>query len=202
MQHVVHNRATIRVADRTDESGRVTADEVNLDRFHNRIRKVCASGRTWLALVTASMGLYLVLPDRGLAQNNQGQNNQGIKPGVPNGTYSLRTTGYVPPLPGSSGLSGGLVPLAAAGRITFFANGTTSGVVSASVGGVIVDPIMINGSWTVNPDGSVSETEQQTLANGVPGLLLHFKDYATLDGNTITFVGVDPGSTTGGIDTR
>jgi plastocyanin len=43
MQHAVHNRATIRVADRTDVSGRVTADEVNLDRFHNRIRKVCAS---------------------------------------------------------------------------------------------------------------------------------------------------------------
>jgi plastocyanin len=42
MQHPVHNRATIRVADRTDVSGRVTADEVNLDRFHNRIRKVCA----------------------------------------------------------------------------------------------------------------------------------------------------------------
>jgi hypothetical protein len=43
MKHAVHNRATIRVADRTDVSGRVTADEVNLDRFHNRIRKVCAS---------------------------------------------------------------------------------------------------------------------------------------------------------------
>jgi hypothetical protein len=42
MQHAVHNRATIRVADRTDVSGRVTADEVNLDRFHNRIGKVCA----------------------------------------------------------------------------------------------------------------------------------------------------------------
>jgi plastocyanin len=42
MQHAVHNRATIRVADRTDVSGRATADEVNLDRFHNRIRKVCA----------------------------------------------------------------------------------------------------------------------------------------------------------------
>jgi hypothetical protein len=42
MQHAVRNRATVRVADRTDVSGRVTADEVNLDRFHNRIRKVCA----------------------------------------------------------------------------------------------------------------------------------------------------------------
>jgi hypothetical protein len=42
MQHAVHNRATIRVADRTDVRGTVTADEVNLDRFHNRIGKVRA----------------------------------------------------------------------------------------------------------------------------------------------------------------
>ena len=39
MQHAVDNCATIRVADRTDVSVRATADEVNLDRFHNRIRK-------------------------------------------------------------------------------------------------------------------------------------------------------------------
>ena len=42
MQRIVLNRATIEVAKTTDASGRVTADEVNLDRFHNRIRKVCA----------------------------------------------------------------------------------------------------------------------------------------------------------------
>jgi plastocyanin len=59
MQHVVRNRATMRVADRTEVSGRVTADEVNLDRFHNRIRKVCASVFTlipsslrWMLLFT------------------------------------------------------------------------------------------------------------------------------------------------------
>jgi plastocyanin len=48
MQHAVHNRATIRVADRTDVSGRATADEVNLDRFHSRIRKVRALGAATL----------------------------------------------------------------------------------------------------------------------------------------------------------
>ena len=42
MKHAVHSRATIRVANRTDVSGRVTADEVNLDRFHNRYRKLGA----------------------------------------------------------------------------------------------------------------------------------------------------------------
>ena len=59
MQHAVHNRATIRVADRTDVSGRIAADEVNLDRFHNRIRKVCA-------LVAAT----LILPALAYAQGS------------------------------------------------------------------------------------------------------------------------------------
>ena len=57
MQHAVQNRATIRVADRTDVSGRVTADEVNLDRFHNRIRKACAL-----------VGATLILPALAYAQ--------------------------------------------------------------------------------------------------------------------------------------
>jgi len=42
-------RATIRVADTTEESGRVTADEVNLDRFHNRIRKEAISSN-WISV--------------------------------------------------------------------------------------------------------------------------------------------------------
>jgi plastocyanin len=43
MQRSVLNRAAIEAADTTEVSGRVTADEVNLDRFHNRISKVCTS---------------------------------------------------------------------------------------------------------------------------------------------------------------
>ena len=80
--------------------------------------------REWLVLVTASMGLYLLLPDRGLAQNNQGQKDKGI-----NGTYSVHITGYVPDS------SGNQVPLAAAGRVTHFANGTEIGVATASNNG-------------------------------------------------------------------
>jgi hypothetical protein len=88
--------------------------------------------RGLLVLVTASMGLYLLLLDRGLAQNNQGQNDQGIKLGVLNGTYSLHITGYVPDS------SGNMVPLAVAGRVAHFANGTNGtelGVATASVNG-------------------------------------------------------------------
>jgi len=66
MQHAVLNRATVRVANTTDVSGRVTADNVNVERIHNRIRRVCA-------LVTAT----LILPSLSYAQNNQGDNNQG-----------------------------------------------------------------------------------------------------------------------------
>jgi plastocyanin len=60
MQRALLNRATMRVADTTEVSGRVTADEVNLDRIHNRIRKVGAfvaatlspSSLRWMLLLT------------------------------------------------------------------------------------------------------------------------------------------------------
>ena len=135
------------------------------------------------------MGLYLVLAaDRGLAQDDQ-----GIKPGVPNGTYASHVTGYVP-----AGPSGPLVPLAAAGNITYSADGTTNGVFTASINGQ-VSTFPVHGTWTINPDGSISETDVQA---GGPGLTLHFRGYPTLDGNTITFVQTDTGSIASGIGTR
>jgi hypothetical protein len=198
MQHAVHNRATIRLADRTDVSGRVTADEVNLDRFHNRIRKVMRSiVRRWLALVSVSLGLYLGLPVCGWAQNHQGQHDRGpgIKPGVPNGTYVFHITGLIPPTPGATTL----VPLAAVGRTTYFPNGTDSGVTSFSINGQVLTGVTFKGTFTVNADGSVSETDQQTSP---PGLLLHFILYFTPDGNTDTLIQTDPGTIASGIGTR
>jgi plastocyanin len=70
MLRAMLNCATMRVADRTDVSGRVTADEVNLDRFHNRIRKVCAlvaatlipSSLRWMLLFAV-----LIVPQAGRA---------------------------------------------------------------------------------------------------------------------------------------
>jgi hypothetical protein len=41
MQHAVLNRATVRVANTTDVSGRVTADNVNLERIHYSFSKMC-----------------------------------------------------------------------------------------------------------------------------------------------------------------
>jgi uncharacterized protein (TIGR03118 family) len=65
MQRAMLNQATMRVADTTEVSGRVTADDVNLDRFHNRISKVCASvaatSKVYLSAATMILGLGLVL---------------------------------------------------------------------------------------------------------------------------------------------
>src|SRR6516165_1784668 len=60
MQRSVPNRAAIEAADTTEVGGRVTADEVNLDRFHNHMSKVCAlvattlipSSLRWVSLLT------------------------------------------------------------------------------------------------------------------------------------------------------
>jgi hypothetical protein len=40
MQRALLNRATMRVTETTEVSGRVTVDDVNLERIHNQIRKV------------------------------------------------------------------------------------------------------------------------------------------------------------------
>ena len=147
----------------------------------------------WLVLVTASMGLYLVLADRGLAQNNQGQNNQGTNLGVPNGTYSIQITGQIPVAPGSTTL----VPIAVAGRGTYFANGTSSGVFSVSINGQVQRGVTATGTFTANGDGSFSETDTNSL-----GGKLHFDLYPTLDGSTIKEIGTDPGTIVSGVLTR
>jgi hypothetical protein len=149
--------------------------------------------RRWLTLVTAFLGLYLGLPVCGLAQNDQGPI---IKLGVPNGTYVFTITGSLtaPAIP-----SNNQVPLAAAGRETYFANGTTSGVTTFSIGGQVQSRVTFAGTFTVNADGSVSETDTQTTG---PGLVLHFDAYPTPDGNTLTTIQRDPAATATGFLTR
>jgi hypothetical protein len=41
MQRALLNRATNRVTETTEVSGRGTADDVNLERIHNQIREMC-----------------------------------------------------------------------------------------------------------------------------------------------------------------
>ena len=167
--------------------------------MNNRIRKVCV-------LVAAT----LILPALAYAQNNQGNDQgdgrHGIHPGVPNGTYVGTESGWVPAHPGQVPVVTGQVPVAEAGRETFIptgttnglAFGTTSGVAAFSAGGEVFS-ITFTGTFTVNADGSVSGTTniltpfQQTI---------HAILYPTPDGNTIAFVGNEPGNTLNGVQTR
>jgi hypothetical protein len=166
-------------------------------RFNDKRWRIDMSART-LALLLAFSGIAMCLgtgpglADTVLADRRLAQDNQGIKPFVPNGTYADYVTGYV------AGPSGSLVPLAAAGHLTFSADGTTSGVFTGSINGQI-STFPVHGTWTINPDGSISETDVQA---GGPGLTLHFKKYPTLDGNTITGVQSDPGSIVSVVETR
>ena len=182
MRYAILNRATISVADRTDLSARVAADEVNLDRFHNRIRKVCA-----LAVVT------LIFPALAYAQNNQGNGGSGI----PKGTYVFNITGFFPPAPGAF--------VAAVVRTTYTPNatgtgGTTRSVASYSIfGGQLFTGVTVTGTFTVNKDGSLSETYTQTSS---PFQTLHFISYPSPDAKTIAILQTDPGAVTSGVGTR
>ena len=189
MHYSVLNRATVRVANTRDVSGRVTAKSVK-HGFCAKTNLIIA--RRWLMLVTVSMGLYLLLPDRGLAHDDQGQNDQGI-----NGTYSVHITGYV-----ITDSAGDKVPLAVAGRVTHFVNGTRgteSGVATSSFNGVL-STVPFTGTLELNSDGvSWSEIVKQSIPGG---LTLHFILYPTPDGNIINEVETDSGTILAGILTR
>ena len=88
MQRAMLNRATMRVADTTEVSGRVTADEVNLDRFHNRISKVCAFvvARSKVYLSAATIILIMTLAVPAVAQIKFDGAIQGHERDIPKGT--------------------------------------------------------------------------------------------------------------------
>jgi hypothetical protein len=97
MQHVVQKRATIRVADRTDVSGRVTADEVNLDRFHNCLGKVCglvaARSKVYLSAATMILIVTLAVPASAQKQVSFSGAIQGLEIDTPTGTNTLSAQG-------------------------------------------------------------------------------------------------------------
>ena len=161
---------------------------MNLPLFHNRICKVCS-------LFAAT----LILAALAYADNNQGDDQgdgrPGINLGIPNGTYVFNITGFFP----------GGAAVAAVTRDTYTPyatgnGGTTRGVASYSIGG---NPIFIGvpfkGTFTVNKDGSLTETYIQT---GPPGQTLHFISYPSPDANTIVILETDLGTTASGVGTR
>ena len=94
MQYAVHNCATVRVADRTGLSRRVTGDEVNLDRFHSSIRKVYAlvAARSKVYLSVATMILILTLAVPAVAQVTFDGAIQGHERGIPNIMTGMQST--------------------------------------------------------------------------------------------------------------
>jgi hypothetical protein len=188
MQRSVLNRATMRVADMTEVSGRVTADEVNLDRFHNRIRKVCA-------LVAAT----LILPTLAYADNNQGDDQGDGRHGI---TVATLKGAYVTATTGSITVNGTVIPITLAGVWTFFGNGTASGVFTfaAIPGGSILSGLhsTFTTTYTRNADG-VSFTATNTDPTGEVNTE---ELYPTLDGSTIASNQTTAGSFLSAVWTR
>jgi hypothetical protein len=142
-----------------------------------------------LSLATGFMGLCVTLPDRAMAQSDM---VSCVHVGPLKGTYVYSYTGY------NVDSSGNLIPFAVAGRATFSTNGTLSGEsTTATKGQAVASKVPYTGTYTVNADGSVSETD--TDANGV---VSHYDDFPSCDGNTITYGETDSGVISSGIETR
>jgi hypothetical protein len=204
MLHAMLNRATMRVADTTEVSGRVTADSIKHELCAKKQSSLWRLTIFGFCKVCSLVAATLILPALAYAQNNQGDDQgdgrPGIKPGIPNGTYVSHITGLVPAIPPATGLA----PIGAIVRLTYFPNaimsgGITSGVASFSVGGTVLTGVPIAGTFTVNGDGSVTEIDTQTSG---PGLTLHFILYPTPDANTIAILETDTGTIASGVETR
>jgi hypothetical protein len=78
MQHVVRNRATIRVADRTDVSGRVTADSIKHELYAKRQSSLWRLTIFGFCKVCSLVAATLILPTLTYAQNNQGNGGPGF----------------------------------------------------------------------------------------------------------------------------
>ena len=195
MQQVVLNRATMRVADTTEVSGRVTADLIKHELYAKKQSSLWRSTIFGFCKVCSLVAATLILPALAYAQNNQGDDQGNGGRGIPNGTYVFNITGYFP--------TGAFV--AAVVRTTYTPNktgsgGTTSSVASYAIfGGPLYTGVTVTGTFTVNKDGSLTETYTQTSS---PFQTLHFISYPTPDANTITILETDPGAVTSGVGTR
>ena len=89
----------MRVAQKTVLSGRVTADEVNLDRFHSRIRKLCAlvATRSKVYLSVATMILIVTLAVPAVGQVTFNGAIQGHERGIVKGTAQIDWHRHVNP---------------------------------------------------------------------------------------------------------
>ena len=202
MQHAVRNRATIRVADRTDVSGRVTADSIKHELYAKRQSSLWRLTIFGFCKVCSLVAATLILPTLTYAENNQGNGGPGFNLGIPNGTYVFNITGLFSP-------TSTLAPVAAVTRITYTPNatgsgGTTSGVASYSfappgASTVLFKGVPVVGFFTVQVDGSLLETYIQ---KGPPFQTLHFISYPTPDANTIAILETDPGAVSSGVGTR
>ena len=108
----------------------------------------------------------------------------------------MHITGLTTPPGGTPGVTP-LVPLAAVGRVTYFADGTTSGAATVSINAQFLT-VTFTGTFTANGDGSFSETDTQVQTMAV----LHFILYPTPNGNTLAIIQTDPGTIASGVDTR
>ena len=97
------------------------------------------------------------------------------------GTYSLSGGGTVV----------GLGPVTSVGEVTYDGKGNSNAVYTASLNGTI-HPVIVPGTYTVNPDCTGTAVEASS----------HFNFVITPDGNTVWWMATDTGTVLSGVITR
>ena len=97
------------------------------------------------------------------------------------GTYSVSGGGTVV----------GLGPVTSVGEVTYDGKGKSNAVYTASLNGTI-QPVIVPGTYTVNPDCTATAVEASS----------HFNFVITPDGNTVWWMATDTGTVLSGVITR
>ena len=114
------NRPTMRVADTTEVSGRVTADSIKHELYAKKQSSLWRLTIFGFCKVCSLVAATLILPTLAYAQNNQGDNNQGDDLFSNNGLCYLITINSTDIQP----------PIMARGVLTFHADHTVSSILS------------------------------------------------------------------------
>lgn len=92
-----------------------------------------------------------------------------------------------------SGTIVGLGPISAVGEVTFDGRGNSIATYTASVNGTIHKGVTVTGTYTINPDCTASHVESDGS---------HYHYVVAPDGNTVTWIEIDPGTVVNGTEVR
>jgi hypothetical protein len=133
------------------------------------------------------MGIGFIVPNLGFPTSVQAQPAATCSNATLHGTYVFSGAGFI----GTAS-----IPFAVSGLEVFNGNGTSSGFATTVIEGQPISRTTFTGTYTVNPNCTVTETDTDNLGN-----VMHFDEFTGSAGKTMTIIETDPNVVFTGVET-